>query len=193
MSSRPAIPKPDRDRVLSEYRHRCAICGGDKPQLHHIDHDPRNNGLMNLIPLCPNDHLSDQHDPTRGLDPRLLSLFRRYKDPAILKPQFHPIFVRCLFLGDLQSSTNPDEVEARSEELVEFVASLEMGDFYAKQLGRLLRKPRHAGFWVPGDPESDKRLVSQSKKHDQEYIEQCMTNRGHAESLLVEILRFQKW
>src|SRR5215217_4223395 len=46
------IPKVTRDGVLAEFNHRCAICGADKPQVHHIDENPSNNDPTNLIPLC---------------------------------------------------------------------------------------------------------------------------------------------
>jgi 5-methylcytosine-specific restriction endonuclease McrA len=75
---RPAIPKAVRESVLSEFNHRCAVCGEDKPQVHHIDEDPSNNDPMNLIPLCPNCHLIDQHNPTVPINARRLRLFRRY-------------------------------------------------------------------------------------------------------------------
>ncbi len=92
---RKQIPKPIREAVLDEYNHRCAVCGGDRPQIHHIDEDHDNNDPMNLIPLCPNNHLNDQHNPTRKIPIPILSLFRKYKDPAILKPQFKPFMTGC--------------------------------------------------------------------------------------------------
>ncbi|MDQ3011542.1 MAG: HNH endonuclease, partial [Acidobacteriota bacterium] len=78
--------------MLKEFNYRCAICAIDNPQLHHIDETPSNNDPMNLVPLCPNCHLIDQHNPTRTLDPIKLSLFRKFKDPFILKSQFDPLF-----------------------------------------------------------------------------------------------------
>src|SRR6266852_5884563 len=90
--TRKAVPKATRSQVLAEFNHRCAVCGTDRPQIHHIDENPSNNDPMNLIPLCPNCHLTDQHNPTQPIDPAKLSLFRQYKDPMILTPQFHPLF-----------------------------------------------------------------------------------------------------
>src|ERR1035441_2967653 len=87
-SRRPAILRPARERVLSEFCHRCPICGGEKPQVHHIDENPTNNDLLNLLPLCPNCHLTDQHNPTAPMVPAKLALFRKFKDPTILSPQF---------------------------------------------------------------------------------------------------------
>jgi 5-methylcytosine-specific restriction endonuclease McrA len=83
------IPRTVRDQVMGEFNHRCAKCGADHPHLHHIDEDPSNNDPMNLIPLRPNCHLIDQHNPTQRIEPERLMLFRKYKDPAILTPQFH--------------------------------------------------------------------------------------------------------
>jgi 5-methylcytosine-specific restriction endonuclease McrA len=62
--SRAKIPTALREAVLKSYNHRCAICGSDHPQIHHIDENPGNNDELNLLPLCPNCHLTDQHNPT---------------------------------------------------------------------------------------------------------------------------------
>ena len=36
---------------------KCAICGFDKAvDLHHLDHNRKNNSRGNLIGLCPNHH-----------------------------------------------------------------------------------------------------------------------------------------
>lgn len=95
--TRTAIPQKIAGKVLKEFNHRCAKCGADNPHLHHIDENPSNNDALNLIPLCPNCHLIDQHDPTRLIEPGKLRLFRVYKDPTILKPQFHPLYSRLRF------------------------------------------------------------------------------------------------
>src|SRR5258708_3400137 len=94
-------PGATGEAVLKEFNYRCAVCGEDRPHLHHIDEDPSNQDSLNLLPLCPNCHLTDQHNPTARRDPRLLRLFRVHKDPTILSPQFFPLFERLLFLDDL--------------------------------------------------------------------------------------------
>src|SRR5689334_6368420 len=93
-AKRVKIPKPTADAVLKEFNHLCAVCGETSPQLHHIDENPANNDPLNLLPLCPNHHLSDQHNPTAKIDPGILALFRRHKDPTILTPEFDPFFRR---------------------------------------------------------------------------------------------------
>src|SRR5687768_10032767 len=95
---RKAIPVKVSTEVLKEYHHKCAVCGVAVPQLHHIDQDPSNNDPRNIIPLCPNCHYIDMHNPTEPMDPRKMSLFRIHKDPTILTPQFHPLFKRIMFL-----------------------------------------------------------------------------------------------
>lgn len=102
------IPRAVRDSVLREFSHRCAICGADRPQIHHIDEDPSNNDPVNLLPICPNCHLTDQHNPTAPADPQKLALFRRYKDPTILSPQFEPLFSRASYLVHINDSISFD-------------------------------------------------------------------------------------
>ena len=136
-----------REAVLKEYNHRCAICGTDQPQLHHIDEDPSNNDPANLLPLCPNCHLSDHHNPTVSIGPELLALFRKHKNPTILLPQFLPLYKRVTFLFEIEPGDGPTkELEARVDELKGFVASLEMGDFYKVKIGKLLNRPRVASI-----------------------------------------------
>jgi len=130
---RPAIPRVVRYALLSEFNHRCAVCGKDRPQVHHIDEDPSNNDPMNLIPLRPNCHLIDQHNPTVPIDPDKLRLFRRYKDPVILGAQFDPLFQRLRFLDKIEDDpAKAGEVERKGLELVAFVRVLQMGEFYSQ-------------------------------------------------------------
>lgn len=137
--ARESIPKKLKDTLLDEYDHRCAVCGGDRPHIHHIDEDASHNELHNLLPLCPNCHLRDQHNPTRKIDISKLQLFRKYKDPAILKPQFHPIYLRQCFLSTVVPGEDPTaDLESQATELIEFIQALAMGDFYGKRLTELV-------------------------------------------------------
>src|SRR6185436_5887832 len=117
---RPAIPTKTRQEVLSEFNHRCAICGADRPHLHHIDEDPTNNEPLNLVPLCPNCHLIDQHNPTAQVDTKKLRLFREFKDPTILKPQFDPLFRRYSFLEQIPETKPVRELQDSVSELIKF-------------------------------------------------------------------------
>lgn len=100
---RKAIPKAVKDAVLKEFNHHCAMCNTANPHVHHIDENPENNDPQNLLPLCPNCHLLDHHNPTAVVDPKKLSLFRQFKDPRILSSEFHPLFIRLRFLLDLNN------------------------------------------------------------------------------------------
>jgi hypothetical protein len=155
--TRESIPKPVRDAVLKEFNHRCAICGADRPHLHHIDENPANNELSNLIPLCPNCHLVDQHDATNAVPQAKLRFFRQHKHRLILRPQFSSLWRRILFLGDVSDTTDADELERHAEELIDFVINLQMGPFYSGQLAKLIRRPKNAGIYVLGDPEGGAR------------------------------------
>lgn len=188
-------PKAVRDALLTEFNHRCAVCGKDRPQVHHIDEDPSNNDLMNLIPLCPNCHLIDQHNPTLPIDAAKLLLFRRYKDPVILGAQFDPLFRRLRFLDDVQDDTSARELQDKVSELVKFVQALQMGEFYRGQIAKLLRKP----IRVQGSRSYSGLGTSSStrsypvRNDDQEYRAQLRAVHEQVYALAVELLRYQPW
>jgi hypothetical protein len=186
------IPRSTRDAVLSEFNHRCAICGSDRPQLHHIDEDPSNNDPKNLIPLCPNCHLVDQHNPTHSLGTEKLKLFREFKDPTILKPQFHPLWTRMKFLDSIREDSDARELETKSEELTSFIAALEMGSFYSKQIHDLVNRPRHVVFST-GAPDEAARHRADQARREKEYREQLQRVHDEVHALVIELLRFQKW
>lgn len=191
--TRETIQKKTREALFNEYDHRCAVCGCDRPQIHHIDEDPSNNDLMNLLPLCPNCHLRDQHNPTRKIDVPKLKLFRTYKDPSILKPQFHPVYVRQLFLDSvLLGQDAVDDLEAQANELIEFIQSLEMGEFYAKRLTELIG-PLRRGFIMSLGSGPDLRYEQQRQKANHDYRQLLVTNREPARTLIIELLRYQDW
>ena len=192
--TRLTVPKAIREAVLKEFNHRCAICGTDRPQVHHIDEDPSNNDLLNLIPLCPNCHLVDQHNPTIPMDPEKLRLFREFKDPTILRPQFHPLFKRMKFLNLVKSDSDVRDLDAQCNELTEFIAVLEMGAFYSKRIGELLKKPPVAIAPVHYDrSEGWSSSFSNNESKSKQYMEQLMSGREQVYSLIVELLRFQSW
>ena len=189
--SRVQIPKKVKDTVLDEFNHRCAICGCDRPHVHHIDEDATNNEIINLIPLCPNHHLSDQHNPTRKIDIEKLKLFRRHKDPAILLPEFHPIFTRSKFLKDIESNYEDiNDLEERSESLIKFVSVLNMGEFYGSELRHKIGYVRANISIMAGKDENG---LSAIEKHRKKYRDKLIENRDESEALLVELLRYQKW
>jgi hypothetical protein len=122
------VPNAVADQVLKEFRHRCAICGEAYHQLHHIDDDPSNNDPSNLIPLCPNHHLRDMHDPTAPIDPQKMRLFRRHKDPFILDPRFQPVWQRLKFLRQ-SPGTRAYGWRYSCDDLLSFIRAFEMGDY----------------------------------------------------------------
>ena len=188
---RVVIPAKVRKAVLSEFNHRCAICGTDKPHLHHIDEDPSNNDPMNLLPLCPNCHLSDHHNPTAHLDPEKLRLFRTYKDPTILIPEFEPLFRRLHFLDRIEDNSEVEELEARINELCAFVYALEMGSFYGKLIENLTERPKIIPIVGPSIPDID--YAIRVMIHQGDYREQLRKVRNRVYDLVVELLRYQKW
>jgi hypothetical protein len=183
------IPKQLRDRVLVEFNHRCAICGTDRPQLHHIDANPANNDPENLLPLCPNCHLVDQHNPTAPIDPLKLQLFRRYKDPIILSAQFHPLFRRLRYLLNLDLSASLQSLTEAGIELIAFVNALKMGGFYHPRIADLVRNS--SAMFFPG--ESPVERQQRLEQHREELLMLLEKNREQVVDLIVEMLRYQDW
>lgn len=190
--ARKAIPKAIRDFVMREFNHRCAICGSDRPQIHHIDENAENNDSQNLLPLCPNCHLTDQHDPTSPVDPRKLSLFRRFKDPLILGAQFEPLFKRAKFFLDIDESTfETASMDSKAEELVEFVSQLEMGRFYGPKIKDLVSAP--PSVFVSCGETPDWQDAQREKKCRDEYLKRLAASKERVIELIVELLRYQPW
>ncbi len=203
--SRKAMPAKTRDALLNEYNHKCAVCGGDHPQVHHIDEDHSNNELENLLPLCPNCHLRDQHNPTRKIDIQKLALFRKYKDPAILKPQFDPIYRKQIFLSEIEINDEPTNyIEQQANELTYFVLSLDMGEFYGKKIYQLVRPVGINSIYIldrgtlhpkishcrPDQKYEYKNLVLKSYR---EYRQKLVDNKEDVQEAIIELLRYQKW
>ena len=145
------------------------------------------------MPLCPNCHLRDQHNPTRRIDIPKLKLFRKYKDPAILLPQFHPIYSRQLFLMNIEiNEETTDSLKHQAKELTEFVASLEMGEFYGKRL-KELSGPISRVFIMSLGGGPDPKYERQRRKANRDYRQKLVDNRETIQSLLIELLRYQSW
>ena len=190
---RESIPKAIKEAVLKEFNYRCAICSSDRPHLHHIDEIPSNNDPMNLIPLCPNHHLIDQHDASNAIPRAKLSFFRRYKHRHILKPQFNPIFHRMAFLQEIDEVQNVEVLESSATELVNFVRHLAMGEFYGRELEKSL-KPWSVGYiQIIGDPAAEAKHEKFQRERDESYRDQLRMSRKGVEKLIVEMLDYQVW
>ena len=176
-----------KETIKKEFNYKCAICGSDNPHMHHIDENHANDEIDNLLPLCPNCHLSDQHNPTRKIEIPQLQLFRKYKDPAILKPQFHPIYKRILFLELLSEDNKLDD---NVKELMKFIETFEKGTFYAEKIEELIAYNFVVSFSMnESSVERENRNRERNIKH-KEYI---IKNRDKAIDLIIELLRYQKW
>jgi hypothetical protein len=167
---RPQVPRAVAEAVLKDFNHLCSICGKPRPQLHHIDEDSANNDPLNLLPLCPNHHLTDQHNPTSKIDPLILRLFRVHRDPTILTPQFQPLFRRLRFLEALESSETFEGIEQLAQDLWSFVGPMEMGEYYAAKIGELTT-----------------RLI------ENPLLDGALEVRNEITNLIVELLRYQPW
>jgi hypothetical protein len=190
--ARKSVPKDARSEVMGEFNHRCAICEADKPQIHHIDGNPANNEVSNLVPLCPNCHLIDQHNPTVPIDPRKLHLFREFKDPTILSPQFEPLFQRARFILDLNvGSFSLKEARQNAKDLVSFVSELEKGTYYRKKLVGLLGYVGVARSYGAHTPSSD--VEGWTQEDTKRYYDKLSKGRQNAIELIIELLKYQQW
>lgn len=193
-NTRKKVPTKVKDAVLKEYRHRCSMCGGDIPQLHHIDENPNNNDPINLLPLCPNCHLKDQHDPTSCIEIDKLQLFRKYKDPTILKSQFHPLYKRLKSLHEeVENISDYEKLRKKAEELIEFVLALKMGEFYSKQLSKLITQPPSGYVKSLGGGYHAHQYAAQLAEDNQKYLKQLQDNKDSVHALVIELLRYQDW
>jgi hypothetical protein len=175
--------KEIREKVLKEFDYRCAICGSVHPHLHHIDENPSNNEIENLIPLCPNHHLSDQHNPTSAIPCYKMKLFREYKDPTILSSKFHPLYHRLMFLYEVNENSSYEELRNNCYKLIRFISFLNMGEFYKRELSELIYSPG-CSMYIGEQTE---------RASEKEYCEKLLNNRKNAIDLIVELLRYQNW
>ena len=152
-----------------------------------------NNDSQNLIPLCPNCHLVDQHDASNAMPQGKLRLFRRYKHRNILKPQFNPIFRRLAFLSAVSDSDDADGLEVKAKELIDLVENLQMGPFYGKSLKVLLGRRPQGWITVIGDPVSEAQADAHHRAMCQEYREQLRRAAPEVEALIIEMLDYQIW
>ncbi len=190
MAQRKKVPRKIQDQVLGEFNHRCAICGTDRPHLHHIDENPENNEIFNLLPLCPNCHLRDQHNPTVKFDRDKVKLFRRFKDPSILTPQFDPLFGRLQFLDQIDENTSYENLLNAAKDLVSFIASLAMGNYYSNAISQLLKVTSTGYAGVLGDDAGYKKHLAEVAD---EYRDQLCAVKDRVYVLVVELLRYQEW
>ena len=191
MAQRKKVPSAVKEGVLREFRHRCAICGHDDPHIHHINGDSANNEPMNLLPLCPNCHLTDHHDPTAPVDSEKVALFRHYKDPTILKPQFGPLFTR---LAVLKAEGAASRVYRQAAELVSFVRALDMGDFYGGEIEALLSpSPSNQWFLVRRRGSASEDELEKRRESGDAYIRKVRASADRVRELIVELLRYQHW
>ncbi len=175
----------NRAKVLEEYNHRCAICGGDKPHVHHIDENPSNHHILNLLPLCPNFHLTVLHSPYTEIDSKKLELFRIYKNKKILTQQFHPIFVRLKFLDSINDASDANELGNNANELIRLLNTMQNGQFFSEEISKLIKRPS-VGVWLSG-------LDEDGAKRKSKYLQQLIDARDKVYSKIDELLHFQNW
>lgn len=196
---RVAVPAKFKEQMLKDFNYRCALCGGDRPHVHHIDENPANNEPLNLLPLCPSCHISDQHDPTRGFDPVILRLLRKYRDPTVLSPQFIPLYRKLDLINRLCNTVFLKTTENREEcqeafrslkvavdDLVGFIKCLNMGPYYSRRVYQALGGPLTR--LSPGI-QSQNEIENSSN----EVWNRIMLDLIETEIIIIESLRYQDW
>lgn len=204
-----------REKVLKEYNHLCAVCGGHSPQLHHIDGVNSNTVEENLLPLCHTHHLRDQHNPTRSIDVGIVKLFRQYRDPSILTPQFQPFYDRLKFLGEVESiakvsmddwqDNNAVEKlknwrvknEADFKDLIAFVSVMSHGGYYGNKIKEILTEA------IPSKPREKHNILLRERMQSNQWLAkfdadiwfaQCLAEEvPEIMRLLIQMLKFQQW
>jgi len=191
VKKRTKIPKTIAEQVLKEFRHKCAICGRHEPHLHHIDEDPSNNTIENLLPLCPNCHLQDSHDPTAPPDSFKIQLFRRMKDPLIFDPRFHPISDRLKFLRENEAE-RVESWQWSCKNLCEFIKALKMGQYYANLITGVLKKPD--GYYIVDQQKLGNKISFEDVRESSDLQNEVHLHRATViENICVEMLRYQGW
>ena len=198
--SRPKSPAKLEERIRREFSYLCAVCGKPWPHIHHIDEDATNNAVENLLPLCPNHHLIDAHNPTGKFNPLQLRLFRKHRDPAILLAQFQAVAERLRFLLEPPSPALPFHVQhANAQDLLLFVKSMKMGNYYSERLRPILdARVRHipSNATTQSTLEAANQMVQamlQDEKLQTQYCDSLREQTERIVSLVVEQLRFQEW
>ena len=169
--TRTNIPRKIREAVLKEYHHKCSVCDASEPtpELHHIDEDPSNHDSLNVLPLCPNCHRSK-------LNPKILSVFRKYKSREMLSIQFDQLFNKASLIFDLSEDEYYPSCYVLGKDLVAFVHTLKKGKYYAPKLNELIRVL----------PQADIETPEQWRDFLKQRHEEIMR-------LIVELLPFQNW
>jgi hypothetical protein len=176
-----------RHSVLEEFSYLCAICGERRPHIHHIDGDNANNNSTNLLPLCPNHHLTDVHDPTRPIPPGQLRLLRQYRDPFVLHPRFGPIYERLSLYYKIPEFVEWEPVKDCSYDLRFFINQLPMGSYYAEAIQNVTRIMVE-NISARVNERADRFGLQPGFPHDA--FTEALTR---IEQLLVEMLRYQGW
>jgi len=121
------------------------------------------------LPLCPNCH-------SLKLNPKILSVFRKYKSRGILSAEFERLLNKAHAILDLPANQYYGFCNSPGEDLEAFVRQLKKGKYYAPRIGKLI--------WAA--PEQEVLML--------EEVEAFHKNRCEAIlRLLVELLPFQGW
>jgi hypothetical protein len=197
------IPKAISEKVLKEYNNHCARCNSSSPELHHIDEDPSNNEILNLIPLCPNCHQNWAHSSLANVNPLLIKLLRRYKNKKMLANEFVPLLRRLEFLEHIKSMES-SEIEKSIKNLLELISHHEKGGFFASQIvDKIGEYPRYMPGFLVYDyvakeltPETKRFMKQQLDRHIVAwniYNVQLYENRYLVYEAIDELLSYQNW
>lgn len=132
---RESVPSQLAAEVAYLVDRKCAVCGAQGIyQLHHLDDNPSNNTLDNLIVLCPNHHAEATCIPgmTRKLDRALLSRYRAAMQMLVKRHR------EALYPKTAEAAAFNSLVDAVAVERIRMVG-FEVGWADSKAMCRLLR------------------------------------------------------
>ncbi len=93
---------------------------------------------------------------------------------------------------EVDESDDSESYGDKVSEGIEFLKQFEMGEFYAKELKKLIYHVGHfrvsfGGYHNPAEDEYER------KKSRRNHIKMIQENRDQAFFLIVEMIRYQKW
>ena len=98
--------------------------------------------------------------------------------------------MRFLFFESSEGQYNIDELEDKAIELLEFILTMDKGEFYVRAIGKIIL-PKDLIYYN----ESHTRFASPEEKVQRglDYYRHLQAAKERVYALIIELLRFQSW